>query len=349
MTQPWWVWAGFTTFVLAMLALDLGVFHRKAHAVTTREAGTWTAVWVSLAAAFAAGIYFTMGRQPALEFVAGYLVEEALSVDNLFVFILIFTYFRVPDELRHRVLFWGILGALLMRGAMIAAGAALIERFHWVIYLFGAFLVYTGARMAFKHDDDIDPEHNPVLRLVRRFTPVTRGFRGAHFFVREALPGTGVVQRMATPLFVVLVLVETTDVVFALDSIPAIFGVTRDPFLVYTSNVFAILGLRSLFFLLAGIIQKFHYLRFGLAAVLAFVGIKMLISGKLHIPIGISLGVIGLLLGGSVVASLMFPQAPDVAQLHGSHELDELADGIPDAETPDAVLPTSEAPRRGAG
>jgi tellurite resistance protein TerC len=343
MTQPWWVWAGFTTFVLALLALDLGVFHRKAHSVGTKEAGIWTAVWVSLAALFGAGVYATMGKQPALEFLAGYLVEEALSVDNLFVFILIFTYFRVPDELRHRVLFWGIMGALVMRGAMIAAGAALIDRFHWIIYLFGAFLVYTGARMAFKSDDEIDPEHNPVLRLVRRFTPVTRGFRGSHFFVQEAGPD-GVVRRVATPLFVVLVLLETTDVVFAVDSIPAIFGVTRDPFLVYTSNVFAILGLRSLFFLISGIITKFHFLRYGLAAVLAFVGVKMLISGKVHIPIGISLGAIALLLGGSIVASLMFPRSPDLAHVEGTHTLEDVADGIPDeAPAPEPV----EAPRRG--
>ncbi|MGZ8470955.1 MAG: TerC/Alx family metal homeostasis membrane protein, partial [Gemmatirosa sp.] len=228
MTQPWWMWAGFTVFVLSVLALDLGVFHRKAHAVTTKEAGIWTAVWVSMAVLFGGGIYLTMGPQPALEFAAGYLVEEALSVDNLFVFILVFSYFRVPEELRHRVLFWGIIGALVMRGAMIFAGAVLIERFHWIIYVFGAFLVYTGIKMAVKGEDDIDPEHNPVLRLVRRAVPVTHGYRGQKFFVREAVPGTaGPVRRMATPLFVVLVLVETTDLVFAVDSIPAIFGVTR--------------------------------------------------------------------------------------------------------------------------
>ena len=274
MTQPWWLWAAFTLFVLGVLALDLGVFHRKAHAVTAKEAGIWTAVWVSMAAIFCAGIAMTMGRQAALEFAAGYLVEEALSVDNLFVFILIFTYFRVPEELRHRVLFWGIIGALVMRGAMIGAGAVLIHRFHWIIYVFGAFLVYTGIKMAVQGEQEIDPEHNPVLRLVRRVTPVTKGYRGQHFFVQERVGGAeGALRWIATPLFVVLVLVETTDLVFAVDSIPAIFGVTRDPFLVYTSNVFAILGLRSLFFLLAGVIEKFHFLRFGLAAVRAFVGL----------------------------------------------------------------------------
>ncbi|GLC27228.1 TerC family protein [Roseisolibacter agri] len=338
MTQPWWLWAAFTLFVLGVLALDLGVFHRKAHAVTAKEAGIWTAVWVSLAAIFCVGIAMTMGRQAALEFAAGYLVEEALSVDNLFVFILIFTYFRVPDELRHRVLFWGIIGALVMRGAMIGAGAVLIDRFHWIIYVFGAFLVYTGVKMAVQGEQEIDPEHNPVLRLVRRVTPVTKGYRGQHFFVQERVGGAeGALRWIATPLFVVLVLVETTDLVFAVDSIPAIFGVTRDPFLVYTSNVFAILGLRSLFFLLAGVIEKFHFLRFGLAAVLAFVGLKMLMSSVFPIPIGVSLGVIAALLGGSIVASLLFPRAADVAHLRGPHDIEDVADGIPDPDEPDAL------------
>jgi tellurite resistance protein TerC len=349
MTHPWWLWAGFTLFVLGVLALDLGVFHRKAHAVSTKEAAIWTVVWVSLAAAFGSWIFVTEGRQPALEFLAGYLVEEALSVDNLFVFILVFTYFRVPDELRHRVLFWGIIGALVMRGAMIAAGAALIHRFHWIIYVFGAFLVYTGLKMAFKGDEEIDPEHNPVLRLVRRFIPVTHGYRGQHFFVRETGP-QGVVRWVATPLFIVLVLVETTDLVFAVDSIPAIFGVTRDPFIVYTSNVFAILGLRSLFFLLAGVIQKFHLLRYGLAAVLAFVGIKMLLSGTYPIPIGASLGVIASLLMLSVVASLIFPQRPGaepetaVAHVRGTREIEDVADGIPDEP---ATEPRADSRRTG--
>jgi tellurite resistance protein TerC len=340
MSHPWWLWAGFTVFVLSVLALDLGVFHRKAHAVTTREAATWTVVWVSMAAVFGFWILQSEGKQAALEFAAGYLVEEALSVDNLFVFILVFSYFRVPDELRHRVLFWGIIGALVMRGAMIAAGAALIHRFHWIIYVFGAFLVYTGLKMAIKGGEEIDPEHNPVLRLVRRFTPVTHGYRGQHFFVRETRP-EGVVRWVATPLFVVLVLVETTDLVFAVDSIPAIFGVTRDPFIVYTSNVFAILGLRSLFFLLAGVIEKFHFLRFGLAAVLAFVGAKMLLSGRYPIPIGVSLGVIAGLLTISIVASLIFPKRPgpdddtEVAHVRGTHDLEAVADGA--ADEPEAV------------
>ena len=318
-----WLWTGFTVFVLGVLALDLGVFNRKAHAITTKEAAAWSAVWVSLAVAFGIGIFFMKGRVPALEFAAGYLVEQALSVDNLFVFILVFSYFKVPAELQHRVLFWGILGALIMRAAMIAVGAALLHRFHWIVYVFGAFLVFTGVRMAFKGDEDIDPSHNPVLKLVRKLFPVTKGYRGQAFFVHEVGP-RGVVQWVATPLFIVLVLLETTDLVFAVDSIPAIFGVTRDPFLVYTSNVFAILGLRSLFFLLAGIIQQFHFLRFGLAAVLAFVGAKMLLADYFPIPITVSLGVIAGLLAISIVASLMFPQRPHVAHFHATTELEAL-------------------------
>jgi tellurite resistance protein TerC len=309
MTHPL-LWAVFTLGVLGVLALDLGVFHRRAHLVRAREAATWSVVWVALAVAFGIGIYLFDGRQPALEFAAGYLVEEALSVDNLFVFLILFSYFKVPEIQRHRVLFWGILGALLMRGAMIALGAALLERFHWIIFLFGAFLVFTGVRMAFSGGETVEPEHNPALKLVRKIFPVTPDFRGQHFFVRARPAGGGKERLYATPLFIVLVLVETTDLVFAVDSIPAIFGVTRDPFIVYTSNVFAILGLRSLFFLLAGMITRFHLLRFGLAAVLAFVGVKMLVSGKWPIPIGVSLGVIAVLLATSVVASLLRPAPP---------------------------------------
>jgi tellurite resistance protein TerC len=248
-----------------------------------------------------------MGRQSMLEFYAGYLVEQALSVDNLFVFILIFGYFRVPQELQHRVLFWGILGALLMRGAMIGAGAILLAQFHWIIYLFGAFLVYTGFKMAFGGGSDIEPEQNPVIRMVRRFVPLTTKFHGEQFFVQEAIEPGGALRRVATPLFVVLVLVETTDVVFAVDSIPAIFGVTRNPFLVYTSNVFAILGLRSLYFVLANVIGKFHLLKYGLSVVLAFVGVKMLLSEVRPIGIGVSLGVVAGVLVGSVLLSLVIP------------------------------------------
>lgn len=309
MSNPWW-WVAFNALVLSLLALDLGVFHRHARAVTMREALGWCVVWVSLAIAFGLGIWATMGPQSALEFFAGYLVEEALSVDNLFVFILIFGFFRVPAELQHRVLFWGILGALVMRGAMIAVGAVLLARFHWVIYVFGAFLVVTGVRMAFAGDSAIEPESNPVIRLVRRLFPVTTKYHGEHFFVRESVRPGDVPRLVATPLFVVLALVETTDLVFALDSIPAIFGVTRDPFLVYTSNVFAILGLRSMYFVLAGVIGKFHLLKYGLSVVLAFVGVKMLVSEHYPIPIGIALGVVGGVLLTSVLLSLVIP-APD--------------------------------------
>ena len=304
MHNVWW-WVGFNALVLALLALDLGVFHRESKAVTVKEALGWSAVWITLAVLFGVGIGFTLGKQSALEFFAGYLVEEALSVDNLFVFIMIFGFFRIPAALQHRVLFWGILGALLMRGFMIGAGAMLIARFHAVIYLFGAFLVFTGLRMAFSQESQIEPESNPVIRLVRRIFPVTTKFHDDKFFVREALKPGGVVKLVATPLFVVLVLVETTDVMFALDSIPAIFGVTKDPFLVYTSNVFAILGLRSMYFVLASVIGKFHLLKYGLSVVLAFVGVKMLLSEAYPIPIGISLGVVAGVLLTSVLLSLV--------------------------------------------
>ena len=301
--DPLWMWGGFTAFVLAMLALDLGVSHRKAHEVSMREAATWSAVWVALALAFGAGVYHFMGREAGLQFLTGYVIEKALSVDNIFVFVLVFSYFRVPARYQHRVLFWGILGALVMRGAMIGAGAALIARFHWVLYLFGAFLVVTGLRMATQGESDIEPESTPVIRLVRRLMPVTRDYRGQRFFVREAG------RLAATPLFVVLAFVETTDLIFAVDSIPAVFAVTTDPFLVFTSNVFAILGLRALYFLLAGVIHRFHFLKLGLAGVLVFVGAKMLLAGVYKVPVGVSLGVIALLLGASVGASLLFPRA----------------------------------------
>jgi tellurite resistance protein TerC len=301
----------FNVGVLAVLALDLGIFNRKAHAPSVREAAAWSAVWISLSLGFAGVVYWQMGGQAALEFVTGYLIEYSLSIDNIFVILLIFSYFRIPDKYQHRVLFWGILGALVMRGAMIAAGAFLIARFHWIIYVFGAFLVFTGIRMAMHDDSDIEPEANPILRLVRRLLPITHDYRGQHFFVKEPpMPGMPATL-MATPLFVVLILVETTDLIFAVDSIPAIFAVTRDPFLVYTSNVCAILGLRSLYFLLAGFIHKFHYLKLGLAVVLTFVGVKMLLGAVYHIPILISLAVIAGVLVSAVVGSIMFPKRGD--------------------------------------
>jgi tellurite resistance protein TerC len=303
-----WLWVGFNVFVLAMLAVDLGIFHREAHEVSIKEAGAWSAVWVALALTFNGGIYYFMGPQAGLEFLTGYLIEKALSVDNIFVFVLIFSFFRVPPRYQHRVLFWGILGALLMRGAMIAAGAYLITQFHWIIYVFGAFLVFTGIRMATQTEHDIEPESNPIIRLVRRFVPVTSTYHGQKFFIRQPHGPKGMVRLVATPLFIVLVLVETTDLIFAVDSIPAIFAVTQDPFLVYTSNVFAILGLRALYFLLAGVIGKFHYLKLGLSVVLVFVGAKMLLVDIYHVPIGLSLGIIALVLAVSVGASLLWPK-----------------------------------------
>ena len=305
-----WPWVGFNLFVLVMLALDLGVFHRNAHVVSMKEAGAWSVLWVSLALVFNYGIYRFMGPGAGLEFLTGYLIEKALSVDNIFVFVLLFSYFNVPPLYQHRVLFWGILGALLMRGAMIAAGAALIAEFHWIIYLFGAFLVFTGIRMATQSAHAVDADRNPVVRLLRRIIPVSSQYHGQRFFVREEVGGR--LRRVATPLFVVLVLVETTDLIFAVDSIPAIFAVTRDPFIVYTSNVFAILGLRALYFLLAGVIHKFHFLKLGLSAVLVFVGAKMLLVDVYKIPVALSLGVIAVVLAAAVVASLLFPKRVSV-------------------------------------
>lgn len=303
-----WLWIGFNVFVLGMLALDLGVFHRHAHVVSVREASIWSVVWISLALLFNAGIYFFWGNiapastysnsEAALAFLTGYLIEKSLSVDNIFVFALLFGYFAVPAAYQHRVLFWGILGALLMRAALIFAGAALLKEFHWIIYLFGGFLVLTGIKMALHREQELHPEKNPLVRLLRRVMPVTQDYVGDKFFVRQA----GVL--MATPLFLVLLMVESTDLVFAVDSIPAIFAVTDDPFLVYTSNVFAILGLRSLYFMLAGAIDKFHYLKPALSVVLVFVGIKMVIVDFYKIPVALSLGVIVSILAIAVIASL---------------------------------------------
>jgi tellurite resistance protein TerC len=305
MVDQIWLWVGFNVFVLAMLAIDLFVFHKEAHEVRSAEAATWTAVWVALALMFGAGVYVVMGRDAGLEFFAGYLIEKALSVDNVFVFVLIFGVFRVPLRYQHRVLFWGILGALVMRGVMIVAGAYLIQQFHWVMYLFGAFLVFTGIRMATQIEHDLDLESNVAIRIVRRLLPMTATYHGQRFFVRKEIGGA--LRLAATPLFVVLVLVETTDLIFAVDSIPAIFAVTQDPFIVYSSNVFAILGLRTLYFLLARVIHRFHYLKAGLSAVLVFVGAKMLAADVYKVPIGVSLGVIALVLTAAVAASLVWP------------------------------------------
>jgi len=301
-----WLWVGFIAFVLAMLAIDLGVFNRKAHAPSFREATTWTIVWVSLGLVFAGILFAWQGGTYALEYLTGYVIEYSLSVDNIFIFVLLFSTFRVPSAYQHRVLFWGILGALVMRGTLIGIGASLLERFHWIIYVFGAFLLFTGVRMIFqKEDEEIHPEGNFLVRLVRRFLPVTREYRGEHFLVREGG------RLMATPLLIVLLVVESTDLIFAVDSIPAIFAVTRNPFIVFTSNVFAILGLRTLYFLLANVVEKFYYLKAALSIILSFVGIKMLTPEISHllfhqeyqIPIGISLGVIIGVLGVAVLAS----------------------------------------------
>ena len=298
-----WLWVGFNVFILAMLALDLGVFHRKAHVVSLMESLTWTGVWVALALGFNAGVWHYAGSAKALEFFTGYLIEKSLSVDNVFVFALLFSYFAVSPTYQHKVLFWGILGALIMRAIMIALGAALIAKFAWIIYVFGAFLILTGIKMIVKREEEIHPERNPVVRWFKKLMPVTPEYRGDKFFVRE----NGL--RMATPLFVVLLLVEFTDLIFAVDSIPAIFAVTKDPFIVYTSNVFAILGLRSLYFALAGVMDKFHYLKIGLGVVLSFVGVKMLLAHTAwKIDTLVSLGVIVLILATSVVCSLLRPR-----------------------------------------
>lgn len=295
------LWIGFTVFVLALLALDLGVFHRKAHEVSMKEALTWSVVWISLALLFNAGVYSWFGPERGLEFLAGFLIEKALAVDNIFVFVVLFSYFAVPATLQHKVLFWGIIGALIMRAIFIVLGGVLLQQFHWIMYVFGAFLILTGIKLLFQKDSEIHPERNPLFLLFMRFVPTLPTYHGASFFVRQSG------RWYATPLFVVLVSVEVTDLVFAIDSIPAIFAVTSDPFIVYTSNIFAILGLRSLYFLLAGIIHQFHYLKTGLAFVLAFVGVKMMIVDIYKVPIGLSLSVIALLIGGAILASLLWP------------------------------------------
>lgn len=296
-----WLWVGFNAFILAMLALDLGVFHRKSHEVSVKEATIWSGVWIALAMIFNTGIWLFRGSEAGIQFFTGYLIEKSLSVDNIFVIALIFGFFTVPKIHQHRVLFWGILGALVMRAIFIVAGAALLARFHWIIYIFGAFLLFTGIRMAMHRDEEIHPEHNPVLKLVRRFVPCTKDYHEGHFFVRSA---GDMGKLMATPLFMVLVLVETTDLIFAVDSIPAIFAVTEDPFLVYTSNIFAILGLRSLYFVLAGVMDKFVYLKLGLSAILVFVGAKMLLTEVYKIPATVSLLVVLSMLTVTIAASL---------------------------------------------
>jgi tellurite resistance protein TerC len=303
-----WLWIGFNIFVLAMLAIDLGLFHRKAHAVRLREAGLWCAFCVACAMVFNGGLYYYQGRESGHEFLAGYLIELALSVDNIFVFVLIFGYFNVPAKYQHRVLFWGILGALVLRGTMIAMGAYLIQTFHWILYVFGAFLLFTGIKMAVKREQDIHPEANPVLRLVRKVLPVSAQYHEEHFFVREPHGPLARPTLVVTPLFVVLIMIEMTDLMFAVDSIPAVFAVTQKPLIVYTSNVFAILCLRAMYFLVANLVERFRFLQIALATILSFVGVKMLIMDIVKIPIGVSLGVIASVLTIAVIASALFPK-----------------------------------------
>jgi tellurite resistance protein TerC len=295
-------WILFNVFVLAMLALDLGLLQRRSHIVKFREALIWSLVWIGLAGAFAVLVYSRYGHATAVEFVTGYVIELSLSVDNLFIFILIFRFFRVAPAHQHKVLFWGIVGALVMRAVFIVVGIGLIQRFHWITYVFGALLVYSGIRLFRQHGGGMEPQNNPVLRLFRRWVPTTEDYVGDKFLVRRD-------RLYATPLLAVLVLVEATDLVFATDSIPAVLAITLKPFIVYTSNVFAVLGLRSMYFLLAGMMELFHYLHYGLAAILIFVGAKMLLSNYYHIPTLIALGVVAGVLLISVAASLLNPQS----------------------------------------
>jgi tellurite resistance protein TerC len=303
-----WMWAAFVGFILFMLFIDLFVFHREAHAVSMREATIWSLVWVTFGLTFFGILWWWQDGHIAGEYLAGYLIEKSLSVDNIFVFALIFSYFSVPAKYQHRLLFWGVLGALVFRAGFIAGGAALLHNFHWMIYVFGGFLVFTGLRMALHQHEEVHPERNPVLRLARRVLPMTDNYEGQHFFTRKYG------RLLATPLLAVLIVVETTDVVFAVDSIPAIFAVTRETFIVFTSNAFAILGLRAMYFLLAGMIDRFVYLKLGLSIVLVYVGIKMLVSDVYEIPIWLSLALIAAVLTVSVTASLRLERREDAAK-----------------------------------
>ena len=294
-------WILFNLFVVAMLVLDLGVLNRRSHRVGFREALAWSGVWIALASAFAVLELFWHGRAQALQFVTGYVIELSLSVDNLFVFLVIFRYFKVPDQHQHKVLFWGILGALLMRGVFIVAGVGLSRRFSWITYAFGALLIYSGLKLLRQGETEIHPEKNPVLRVFRRALPVTKDYVGGQFFTRSD-------KLYATPLFIVLLVVETSDILFAVDSIPAVLAITLNAFIVYTSNVFAILGLRSMYFALAGMMDLFHYLHYGLSVVLIFIGLKMLGARYVNIPTGWALTIVLLVLGASIVASVLNPQ-----------------------------------------
>lgn len=307
------LWVGFNLLVLVMLALDLGIFHRKDHKISMKESLIWSVVWIIVAIIFNIGIYLWKGPEVGLQFLTGYLIERSLSIDNIFVFLLIFSYFKVSKQYQYKVLFWGILGALILRGLFIGVGALLIAKFHWILYIFGAFLVITGVKMALGKDKEIEPEKNPVLRIIRRIFPISDRYENGNFFIKNGGKLVG------TPLFVVLVVVETTDLVFALDSIPAIFAITLDPFIVYTSNVFAILGLRALYFALAGLMQIFYYLKYALGAILGFVGVKMLIADFVNIPSSVALAVVAGLFLLAILASLIFPgKKPDEESRHCS-------------------------------
>jgi len=300
------LWVVFNIFIVTMLIVDLMVFNRKPHEISIRESLVWTAIWIILAVIFGIGLYYFMSPEASLEYFTGYLIEKSLSVDNIFVFLLIFTYFGVEPKYQHRVLFWGIFGALVFRLIFILVGVALIEKFHWVIYIFGAFLIFTGIKLGLEKDKEIQPEKNPLLKLVRRYIPVTKHYHGQNFFIKRGK------RFIATPMFVVLVVIETTDIVFALDSIPAIMAITRDTFIIYSANAFAILGLRALYFALSGVMRLFHYLHYGLAFILVYIGMKMMLEGIYQIPTAVTLGIIIATLTISVILSILFPKQPDL-------------------------------------
>lgn len=312
MTMPSWIWIAFNLFVLVMLYIDLRVFNRDAHEIKLKEALIWSGVWIGISLLFGVGIYIWQGSEAGLAFFAGYLIEKSLSVDNIFVFLMIFTYFGIEAKHQRRILTWGIIGAIVLRAIFIFAGVAILEAFHWMLYVFGAFLIFTAYRMATQGDEAIDPTNNPIIKFVKRFIPVTEELDGEKFFTMKAG------KRVATPLFITLVMIEISDVIFAVDSIPAILAITTVPFLVYSSNILAILGLRALYFALAGIMDMFHYLQYGLAIILGFVGIKMILSDIYHMPTSWALGVIAVVLTGSIVASLIWPDAS-----HGAKAVEE--------------------------
>lgn len=295
-------WVLFIVFIVAMLAVDLGIFNRKDHEVKVKEALAWSGVWIALALSFNAIVYFWRGPEIALQFFTGYVIEKSLSIDNIFVFLQVFAYFSVPAIYQHKILFWGVLGAIVMRAIFILAGVALITKFHWIIYVFGAFLVFTGIKMVLAENKEVHPEKNPLIRLLRRFMPISKDYEGGRFLIKRG----GIV--MATPLMVVLLVIETTDVIFAVDSIPAILAITTDPFIVFSSNLFAIMGLRSLFFALAGVVKKFYYIHYGLAAILVLVGVKMIVSDFYKLPSTAALAAVAAILSLSMIASVLWPR-----------------------------------------